>query len=73
MIWRYVYLITSETQSKKSVFYLTIAPQQSFVDVINILQQFSIKKINKSAFYKVIHGQRSQMYGWSLIFVQLNP
>ena len=61
-VWRY--------QNKNIPFYLTLAPQKSFVNIITILQCFSYKKRNKSSFYKVVHGQRTQMYGWSFICIQ---
>jgi hypothetical protein len=48
-----------------------IAPQKSFSKLIKILSNISQKKINNSSFYKVIHGERKQMYDWSLIFIIL--
>lgn len=58
-------------QKTKTHYKLTIHPQSSFSDVISILNQYSKQKINNSSFYKVVHGQRKQMYGWSIFFVKL--
>jgi hypothetical protein len=53
------------------VFKKTIKPQKSFSDLIDILQSYSLRKIQKSSFYKVIHGTRPKMYGWQLFFIKL--
>lgn len=50
---------------------IMISPQKSFSDLINILCNYSNKKISKSSFYKVIHGERRQLYGWSLYFIYI--
>jgi hypothetical protein len=50
---------------------ITITPQNSFSDLIDILSTYSNQKISKSSFYKVIHGERRQLYGWSLFFIFL--
>lgn len=50
---------------------ITITPQKSFSDLIDILSIYSNQKISKSSFYKVIHGERRQLYGWSLFFIFL--
>lgn len=55
----------------KTNFKLTLNPQTSLSDVISILNKYSKQKINNSSFYKLVHGQRKQMYGWSIFFVKL--
>ncbi len=50
---------------------ITISPQNSFSDLIDILSIYSNQKISKSSFHKVIHGERRQLYGWSLFFIFL--
>nr|YP_636209.1 putative site-specific DNA endonuclease [Tupiella akineta]AAV80633.1 putative site-specific DNA endonuclease [Tupiella akineta] len=60
--------------------FITIPPQQSFSNLINLLQSKmdslyqekhskTFKKINKSSFFKVLYGERLQMYGWKLWFL----
>ena len=60
--------------------FITIPPQQSFSNLIDILQSKmdylyqekhskTFKKIKKSSFFKVLYGERSQMYGWKLWFI----
>ena len=57
----------------KSARTFVIDPQQSLSDVVLILNRFPFiqKKINLSSFYKVIYGERRQMYGWSIFFIKL--
>jgi hypothetical protein len=55
----------------KPTIKIVIAPQKSFSYLIDILIKISKIKINKSSFYKIVHGQRKQMYGWSLVFIKL--
>lgn len=58
-------------QSTNTTFDLSIKPQKSFSDLIDILQSYTPITIRKQSFYKVIHGTRPQMYGWRLFFIKL--
>ena len=61
-------------KDEKRDFFINVSPQKSFSAIITILQRQTPNpdiKIKKSSFYKVIHGERFQMYGWSLWFIKL--
>lgn len=71
-VWRYF------VKSKNIFLYKKIKPQQSFQEIICILQNFSNsnnlnsqKIFDKSVFYKVVKGQRLNAYNWSLYFIYL--
>jgi hypothetical protein len=68
---KYTVWIYKEKIKNKPSLIVIIAPQKSFSNIINILTKISQKKINKSCFYKIVHGQRKQMYNWSLVYVKL--
>lgn len=65
-VWHY-------TIKQKILFSVTILPQKSFSNLIHILQNNTPCNIliKKSTFYKIIHGQRSQLYGWKLFLIKL--
>ena len=64
----WVYSTTNNQEIKK----VTIKPQQSFANVIAILNQQGTQKIkNPATFYKIMHGKRKKLYGWSIFFVKL--
>ena len=58
--------------SNKASFFISIKPQKSFSNIIKILQSKTphIKR-NPSSFYKVVYGERAQMYGWNLYFIKI--
>jgi hypothetical protein len=63
-------------ENKNKFFYKKIEPQQSFQDIICILQDCSnnlgnIKKFYKNNCYKIFKGQRQSVYSWSLHFIYL--
>jgi hypothetical protein len=48
-------------------FYCVVTPQQSFANLVVLLQKITPKcHLRVSSFYKIIHGTRKQMYGWRL-------
>ena len=56
----WAWLLVKDGKLEKEEYYISIAPQQSFADIVNKLQAFSdektpnhLKKINKSSFFKV--------------------
>jgi biotin synthase-like enzyme len=71
-LWKYCY----KNNNTNNILYKKIKPQQSFQDIICILQTFSntlnnTKTFDKSLFYKVVKGQKLSAYGWDLDFIYL--
>lgn len=60
------------TKKDQKLQKLTIKPQPSLANVIAILNQYGAQKIkNPTSFYKLVHGKRKKLYGWSIFFVKL--